>query len=894
MRIVCGKCQAAYAIDDRLISPRGVRAQCPRCRHLQLVTKEGPVGAVGAFKMPPENHPGGPAPQPATTPVSTPRVPPEAFPTGPVPAAARPNDANRPPAVMPAVAPPVAPLNPASPPARPPPAAPASPPPPSPQVGIDDSLLTGGATREATMGCRECGTPLTDAFDQALGICDRCRTKADAAVNGPVQPEPKGAGRPKPPTSMAALDAALDAAMSESAQTPAPERPRPMLNQGFVMTASREEASGGRGKWVVLGLLLVLLGAGGAAAWAFRERLFAPNRNEATAAIPPAIEQALAAWRMAFVEISGTASEHLATGQRLLAQDTTAGYDHAIEAFQKALLLDPRSDAAIAGYVRALALGRGAHIDDAAWKEARALIAAAEKRSHRAPEVVLAHAHLLLARADDPSNAAEARALAESVLETTKEPSLLADAHLLVGRSWQSSSSALAVESFTRALTLDPKLPSALYQRALAYEASGDLGAALGDLNARLAIDPAHWASNQALARIYRDAGHLDLARQVYLSVLKEHPDHTAAKLELAVFRYQTEGRLPEALGALREMARSLDRYDEHDQVEILTHLATSERLAGNENAAVDAARRAVKIAPDDPAPHVQLFLIALWREAFEEAGAELAAFSGRLGDPGLEKLLEGRLRMSEQKWAEAQAAFDAAVAADARRIDAQLLGAVAAANGGDTSAALKRLAEAAKADPARPPGPPPAERLYVQPLGLLRGFEDRIAHLSKGPDDLAPKLYEAVYRYRLGDAGAAARLSAQVTRVDENNAVALAWQSFALLAAKDVRGAAQAGERAVAANRSVALAQYALGSALLAEGKNDEARRPLQEALRLDPSLLGAEQALAELSFRRQEVDAARGRLTHILSLDPSWKLAKQLLFALEKEVPREGAGPR
>ncbi|HEX4622199.1 MAG TPA: zinc-ribbon domain-containing protein, partial [Myxococcaceae bacterium] len=40
MRIVCQRCAAAYAIEDRLIGPKGVRAQCPRCRNLQLVHRE--------------------------------------------------------------------------------------------------------------------------------------------------------------------------------------------------------------------------------------------------------------------------------------------------------------------------------------------------------------------------------------------------------------------------------------------------------------------------------------------------------------------------------------------------------------------------------------------------------------------------------------------------------------------------------------------------------------------------------------------------------------------------------------------------------------------------------------------------------------------------------------
>src|SRR4051794_30482370 len=104
MRIVCEKCAAAYAIDDRLITARGVRAQCPKCRHLQLVTKDGsgtaapsqlPVpptspaaSVVTAPRTPPQNFPGGAAAPPATTPVATPRVPLEAFPSGPIPSSA--------------------------------------------------------------------------------------------------------------------------------------------------------------------------------------------------------------------------------------------------------------------------------------------------------------------------------------------------------------------------------------------------------------------------------------------------------------------------------------------------------------------------------------------------------------------------------------------------------------------------------------------------------------------------------------------------------------------------------------------------------------------------------------------------------------------------------------
>ncbi|MCA2979876.1 MAG: zinc-ribbon domain-containing protein [Myxococcaceae bacterium] len=39
MRIVCQSCGTAYAIEDRVVTEKGVRAQCPRCRHLQTVKK---------------------------------------------------------------------------------------------------------------------------------------------------------------------------------------------------------------------------------------------------------------------------------------------------------------------------------------------------------------------------------------------------------------------------------------------------------------------------------------------------------------------------------------------------------------------------------------------------------------------------------------------------------------------------------------------------------------------------------------------------------------------------------------------------------------------------------------------------------------------------------------
>ncbi len=74
MRIVCQKCSAAYAIDDKLVTPKGIRAQCPRCRHLQLVKSDQPavtepaVPAPFSISGPPPPLPSAAAAQPAAAP----------------------------------------------------------------------------------------------------------------------------------------------------------------------------------------------------------------------------------------------------------------------------------------------------------------------------------------------------------------------------------------------------------------------------------------------------------------------------------------------------------------------------------------------------------------------------------------------------------------------------------------------------------------------------------------------------------------------------------------------------------------------------------------------------------------------------------------------------------
>jgi len=37
MRIICSQCQTRFRVDDKYMTARGVRVQCPRCAHIELI-----------------------------------------------------------------------------------------------------------------------------------------------------------------------------------------------------------------------------------------------------------------------------------------------------------------------------------------------------------------------------------------------------------------------------------------------------------------------------------------------------------------------------------------------------------------------------------------------------------------------------------------------------------------------------------------------------------------------------------------------------------------------------------------------------------------------------------------------------------------------------------------
>ncbi|QSQ27442.1 zinc-ribbon domain-containing protein [Pyxidicoccus parkwayensis] len=1023
MRIVCQKCAAAYAIDDRLITAKGVRAQCPRCRHLQLVRRDStaapaagapaptPQPAAPATPSPaaPEAAPSAPPPDdlfgdfgspppgasPSSAAAAAPRPAPQApnrpVQAGPRPAqaapAARPaqgggsdlfGDFGSMPAPGPASAPPVDPFG--APGVAAPDAGAAGgdplldflgPPPSAPSVpiariptapgGVPMSVAPpggaaaprtaapAGAPRPATVGCRSCGKPLTDSFDQALGICDDCRQRqpasagaapasaptpaptasegmdflpplttleAGSAAASPVPPEPQ-------PGSRASAAPALGAEPRSNSSPRIPistdiipdmgpeprSGPRPAApslgaeprsgarNSGISSvrtgTAQIQAVGGGsgRGRGVLVGALAVLLIGGGAGAWFLYSRHQEDVRRSAQPPAPPpvpeAVQAALSRWKLKYLEEltdDATSAGKLAEGQQQLARDERFAYAQAEASFQQALLLDPQSDDAIIGYAQALTLGRGAGMDDATFQEARSLVEAAQARSGHTPPLLLANANLMLTRSREPERMEQARKLAEELLAQPKATDAQkAEAHLVLGRAYLSTSRELARTHFDEAQKLAPDLKRVAYFRALAHESSGEYSLALETLRKRLAAKPDDWDSLAATSRIYQEVGEPGEARKLYEARVKAAPTELRALLPLAVLRYQSEDNPGAAVRELRALLKNRSRYESPEVAEVLVHLASAQRAANDADGAAKSAEEALQLVKGLPEAHLQVFLVALGRRDATRAREHFAGFQGRMDDAALEKVLEGRLLLLEKKPAEAVERFQEAVRLDSRRLDAQLLAGVASASAKRRDDAFRALNPALQSDPMRLAPRPVATRFWLRPRETLEGMEGAILALAEGPEDPSPLLYEGLLRFHQDALEAAERHFRSVLEVDTNNAGALAYRSLIALRRGNASEAKSLATRAVEGGRQQAIAHLSLGMALAESRQVEPAKRSLRDALQLAPGLLSAQARLAELEAPQRR-DVARDTLVRVVGLDPSYLPAKRMLYQLER----------
>ncbi|MFN7132621.1 MAG: zinc-ribbon domain-containing protein, partial [Myxococcales bacterium] len=566
MRVTCEKCSAPYAVDDRLIPPQGVRAQCPKCRHLQVVRRAAEPAAAAPALAPP-------APPPSR---------------GPQFGGA-------------AASPPLA-----------------SPPPPvdsGPVVKCRSCAVALPDPLDAALGiCESCRskevapTPTAPAGEDAF----RREVVTRAPPAAPTREEPEGG------SSGLELDTGARPAPKPAPRPPAPAAPR---SNKPIMAPPRMTRSRGPSAGVIAGAGLGLVLLGGAGAWFALGRPALPfaEQKPPAPAIHPAIEKRLAGWRAAAREMEGTAAEHFERGLKLYAEDKAPSYLAAEEAFRTALILDPADMKAAAWLVASFAVGRGPQASEAELADMRELLGAVKEASPRSALASIARANLLLA-----ANEAElARAEAESAFAIASDAEK-AEALVAWGRTYLRKSAPVAREKFEQALQLDPSLKRAIYLRGLAAENAGRYAQALSDYEQRLALDPAQRDALRAVARVHASLGDFKKAREALARYAQQHPNVGEPRILLVQIAYAVERDLRDADARLKRLNLDYDRFSDAEKVQLLTLWTAVAREKGEIRLADGQARSALRLDPRHAPAHFQLLLLALAGGRADEARQHL------------------------------------------------------------------------------------------------------------------------------------------------------------------------------------------------------------------------------------------------------------------------------
>ncbi len=924
MRIVCQKCSAAYAIDDKFVTPKGVRAQCPRCRHLQLVKREGAEGtpAPAAPAVPPNSPflfdlPAQPSPKavppPAVLRASAPPPPPPApaMPAAaPAPAPFAFDFSSPPPPIAPLAShsisapPPPAPMQPSPfdfgslpPPPDPaptfsmdfgvPPAVSAPAPaklsgPPSDGEGLFDFAAAPAPGASTDVRCKSCGKVLTDPFDQALGTCDDCRSKQqDHSGELPSEPNSRVehidtsmlAARMSPPRGQTFVPVTTTTVSSSTASA---------AELSVVRSAMRdheEKSNRGRNIGIAVGVVAVIgLGALLVAKKPWDRKRPPPVIKQAASTSSKPVDAVVQSWRMNYPELDGASSKQsqgfVVEGETALALDTTKGYLDAEESFQKALVVDSSNERAVAGWVFSLAFGRGTQIDDQTATAAESMLVAAEQRSGD-PRLYVAHAHFLIVR---NGNANDIQVMAERG-KGSQSPADKALASMAIGQAMLSKNETVAGAAFAEAIKLDPKLKRGYFFQARLAASMGRYRDATTNLEKRLELDADQWEASDELARLSVEVGELPKAKKVLEAALKAAPRNVKARIALAKLGYQHTGEVSQAIDTLNAVLADKD-VSNKDLSDAHAHLSAAYRVAGESAKSAESAEKAVELS-DSVQARLQRFLAMADKNVTSQARIDLDSIKGKLNDPQLDNELEGRLLVAQGRFDEAAVLLGKVHEAEPRWAEALLLAGAASARAKQDGKAWEYcLKRGLKLDPLSYPVPAMTQ-LYVRPADILRAAVGAYSSLNpSGGEDPNPELCEGLVAWFSEDLGSADRHFAKVITIDQKNADAYAYRTFVALKRRDVGSAMRFGAKAVDAVRTNALGHYALSAALMATNRPEAAKPEAVNANKLGASLLAPRVIMADAEARLKNSDEARRLLTTVLLSDSYYREAKRVLY--------------
>jgi Tfp pilus assembly protein PilF len=628
--------------------------------------------------------------------------------------------------------------------------------------------------------------------------------------------------------------------------------------------------------------------AGGAAAALLLSRREPPHPPP-----PSAVDARVEAWREAGLlpppqpRDAALATARLREGAAAIAADLPARAAQALRLHREALALFPRrSDAAIAGYVTALADVAGEDADGAELRGAHDMLRAALADGDR-PELQAAYARLLLV-VPSAANVEEAEAAAaRAVAAAPADPG----ARLALGLARQRRDPAAAARLLEEAWAASPDDRRLLTAAARARWAAGDAAGALALAGRRLGLDAAHPGALELEAEVLTACDRADEARAVLARWDAADPASPRPPLLLARLAYQRAGDLAEAR---RLLDASLSRRpDDFTAARALAHRAAVELAAGDLAAAEAAVAQALARVPGSAPARFQAALLA-FRRGEAAALRESAGILGDRGGPLVERLLAARSAELSGTDQDAQEAYQA-LAAAAPRDPAVLLataGALVRLRAGGI--ALEVAGQALGRDVAEGRLRRPPTDFWEGP-GPLAEAARRLEAIARVESRGGARAYAAAATCELllGRPAAADRLARLAAQASPQSLAPLALLGQIAIDRGQTRQAIALANAAFRAHPHEPLALELRARVFEALGRGDDAARAHRDAAEAGPELVTPRLALARHLLRRGEAPEARALLEGLLGEDPSLAEARGTLLTLALQPPPNPGRP-
>ncbi|MEW5851995.1 MAG: tetratricopeptide repeat protein, partial [Myxococcota bacterium] len=627
----------------------------------------------------------------------------------------------------------------------------------------------------------------------------------------------------------------------------------------------------GAGKWIALGALL-LVGAGGATGWMYKDKFLKPAAVEADNIFVRRAQM----WRLQFPDVEGTSEEHVIKGIKYFRDDTTLGYRLADEEFHKALVLDPDNIEAIGAYVENFALLPSRRTDAEAIKDAMDGIDYAIKKAPRRARLHRANGALLLKIGNiDAAQAALAQALR---LEPQDAESKLLMAQTNLDRNVGES-----VKLTEEAIRIDPELKRASYILGQAYQKQGRFKTALNQFRSRLAKDKDHKETLLAIARLFVEVGDFPQAVQNLEKVLEIDPKNVAARLQLAKVLYQGLGDLKKAEQQLNELVNTMGTEAGELARDVYTHQAFVLGERGKWKEAEEAVNLALK---DDPSHGPALYVAGrvfkrrgAAAEAREKLEKAVTQVSGSYLEAPVRTMLADVLREQNQHQ-EAIRNYNHVMKNDARYVRAYLGAASLHAETGNMQQAAAVMREVLDIDPFHR-----TDHFYFTDYPETPSDTQayRSAWTKSKPDDNDRSLVfssEGITAFHADQLDDAFSLLKKALADDQNNLGASMYLGAAMLAKKNAKEAQSYLEKATTTNKLHVRTMYLQARAFQLAGAFDKAEQKFQEVRDADGNFVAAMNAGGEMALRKGEDERARDLFLDAFRADQDFTPAKANLL--------------